>query len=81
MMMVQVHVKFAKQLISLGLHVYFDDDILQLTARLQKMEFVRVGGFGEVFVGNFGQQKVALKKVKGVCVASYIYICCIYTLL
>ena len=57
--------KFAKQLKSLGLHVYSDDDILQLTGQFQKLEFVREGGFGEVFVGTFARQKIALKKVKG----------------
>ena len=58
--------RFATQLRSLGVHVYSDEDILQLTAQLDKMEFVREGGFGEVFVGTFARQKVALKKVKGV---------------
>ena len=53
------------QLRSLGVHVYSDEDILQLTAQLDKMEFVWEGGFGEVFVGTFAHQKVALKKVKG----------------
>ena len=46
--------------------MYSDEDILQLTVQLGKMEFVREGGFGEVFVGTFVRQKVALKKVKGV---------------
>ena len=58
--------KFATRLRSLGVHVYSDEDILHLTAHLDKMEFLREGGFGEVFVGTFAQQKVALKKVKGV---------------
>lgn len=35
--------KFATQLRSLGVHVYSDED---LTAHLDKMEFLREGGFG-----------------------------------
>ena len=58
--------RFATQLRSLGVHVYSDEDILQLTVQLDKMEFIREGSLGEVFVGTFAHQKVALKKVKGV---------------
>ena len=63
---------FAAKLCSLGVHVYTDKDILQLTAHLDKMEFVREGGFGEIYVGTFACQKVALKKVKEVSLVDYL---------
>lgn len=47
-----------------GLHVYSDARIMELTSRFKYMKFVREGGFGEVYVGNIGNQMVALKKVK-----------------
>ena len=46
---------------STGLHIYSDSGILELTARFNKMKFIREGGFGEIYVGN---QMVALKKAK-----------------
>ena len=55
---------FGQKLRSTGLHVYSDERIIELTSRFKRMQFVKEGGFGEVFVGNVGNQQVAFKKLK-----------------
>lgn len=63
---------FGKKMRSTGLHVYTDRRIMELTARFKHMKFIREGGFGEIYVGNIGNQMVALKKAKdGVCSINY----------
>ena len=57
--------------------MYTDARTLELTARFKHMKFIREGGFGEIYVGNVGNQMVPLKKAKdGVCLHDV----CLFTL-
>lgn len=70
---------FGQKMRQTGLHVYSDARILELTSRFKHMKFVREGEFGEVYVGNVGNQMVALKKAKdGVSLFVTQNIVCVY---